>query len=185
MPPRTRRGPYAKGLARRTEILHAALAAYGRADHQPPSLKQIADTLDLTEAGLLHYFDSKDHMLVAVLQARDDVAGESFDLTSWTGIFAALRRTYETPGEVKLFVDMMVAAADPEHPAYAFFTARDARMRVRLRTVLGLSESEDDWLPRILVAALEGLQVQWLRDPETDILADIERLVRHLVPRDA
>ncbi|MCU1685854.1 MAG: hypothetical protein JWQ81_6593 [Amycolatopsis sp.] len=31
-----------------------------------------------------------------------------------------------------------------------------------------------------MVAAAEGLQVQWLRDPTVDIIADLKRLVRQL-----
>ncbi|MCU1641982.1 MAG: transcriptional regulator [Nocardia sp.] len=182
MPPGARRGPYAKGLARRAEILQAALAAYGAADNQQPSLKQIADSLGMTEAGILHYFDSKDHMLVAVLEARDEVARKSFDLTTWDGIFAAIQRTYETPGEVKLFVDMSVAAADPNHPAHAFLARRDAALRDLLRIVLGQGDDEDDWLPRILVAAVDGLQLRWLRDPDIDVVADMEQLAAALAP---
>ncbi|MFI5778014.1 TetR/AcrR family transcriptional regulator [Nocardia sp. NPDC051570] len=182
MPPGARRGPYAKGLARRAEILRAALAAYGAADNQQPSLKQIAESLGMTEAGVLHYFDSKDHMLVSVLEARDEVARQSFDLATWDGIFAAIQRTYETPGEVKLFVDMLVAAADPNHPAHAFLMRRDAALRDVLRVVLGQGDDEDDWLPRILVAAIEGLQLRWLRDPSIDILADMQRLAQALIP---
>ncbi|HZE49196.1 MAG TPA: helix-turn-helix domain-containing protein, partial [Jatrophihabitantaceae bacterium] len=58
------RGPYAKGVARRAEILRVALEEYGKADRQGASLKQIADSVGLTEAGVLHYFDSKDDMLL-------------------------------------------------------------------------------------------------------------------------
>ncbi|MFD6162546.1 TetR/AcrR family transcriptional regulator [Nocardia sp. NPDC060256] len=181
--PGARRGPYAKGLARRTEILQAALTAYGAADNQQqPSLKQIADSLGMTEAGVLHYFDSKDHLLVSVLESRDEVARKTFDLTTWDGIYAAIRRTYETPGEVKLFVDMVVAAADPNHPAHAFLTGRDTALRDLLRLVLGQGGDEDDWQPRILVAAIDGLQLRWLRDPRIDILADMQRLVEALAP---
>jgi AcrR family transcriptional regulator len=169
------RGTYPKGVARRAQILMAALDAYGESDDQEPSLKQIAESVGLTEAGVLHYFDSKDDMLVSVLEARDQLANEDFDLDTWEGIDDALKHTYDTPGQVRLFVEMSVAAANPTHPAHAFMVQRSATLIAQLQSLLG-TEGEDGWLPRILVAAAEGLQIQWLRDPTIDVVADTERL---------
>src|SRR5882757_842348 len=170
------RGPYAKGVARRAEILRVALEEYGKADRQGASLKQIADSVGLTEAGVLHYFDSKDDMLLSVLAARDRVAEETFDLDSWDGIYDALRRTYETPGQVTLFVEMMAAAMNPAHPAHDFMTTRNAELQARLQQLIGPA-ADDGWLPRILVAVVEGLQLQWLRDGDVDVVADTQRLI--------
>ena len=176
------RGSYPKGVARRAEILRAALHLYGEADQQQaPSLKQIADAVGLTEAGVLHYFDSKDDMLLSVLAMRDQVARELFDVDTWEGTYRALKHTYETPGEVKLYVDMLVASANTSHPAHAFMNARNARLQTRLQSLLG-EAGADGWLPRVLVAALEGLQLQWLRDPTVDVVEDMRRLHAALVP---
>jgi AcrR family transcriptional regulator len=169
------RGSYPKGVARRAQILKSALDAYGAADDQEPSLKQIAESVGLTEAGVLHYFDSKDDMLVAVLEARDQVATQTYDLQTWEGVSDALKHTYDTPGQVRLFVEMSVAAANRNHPAHAFMVKRSAELMGQLQSVLG-AEGEDGWLARILVAAAEGLQIQWLRDSSIDVVGDTERL---------
>ncbi len=60
MPEPTRRGPYAKGIARRQQILREAPAAYAESDSTGPSLRAIAKRTGLSERGLL---------LVRLLQA--------------------------------------------------------------------------------------------------------------------
>lgn len=53
-----RRGSYAKGVARREEILESALDVIGRKGYQNASLKEIAEVVGVTPAALLHYFGS-------------------------------------------------------------------------------------------------------------------------------
>ncbi|MER5699528.1 hypothetical protein ABT255_54250 [Streptomyces mirabilis] len=42
--------------------------------------------MELTEAGSLHYFDSKDDLLVAVLEERDRTYAATYDLESLDGV---------------------------------------------------------------------------------------------------
>src|SRR6478752_4813998 len=62
-----RRGPYAKGIARREQILKEALVAYSESDSNGPSLRSIASRVGLSERGLLHYFASRDDLFVSIL----------------------------------------------------------------------------------------------------------------------
>jgi AcrR family transcriptional regulator len=173
----TKRGPYAKGLARRAQILEAALEAYATSGRQGPSLRSIADSVGLTEAGVLHYFDSKDELLVEVLAARDRADAATFDLTTLDGLLAVVAYATETPGLVKLFVDMTAASGSPEHPAHDFMKRRSQNILGMLENQLGRQSA---WKARVLLAAAEGLQVQWLRDSSVDIVADLRRLYRTL-----
>lgn len=66
-----RRGSYAKGVARREEILESALDVIGRKGYQNASLKQIAEGVGVTPAALLHYFGSKEELFTEVLRTRD------------------------------------------------------------------------------------------------------------------
>ncbi|GAA2118428.1 TetR/AcrR family transcriptional regulator [Actinomadura napierensis] len=168
-----RRGPYSKGIARRAEILRVALEAYQASGRQGPSLKSIADAVGLTEAGVLHYFGSKDELLVEILVARDREYLQTYDLSTPDGVWALLDHTTRTPGLVKLFVDMTAASADPAHPAHPFMRRRTRVILDLLERVLGPGR---EWQARILLAAAEGLQIQWLRDPSTDIIGDLKRL---------
>jgi AcrR family transcriptional regulator len=169
--------PLREGSERRARILAAALDAYASSGRQGPSLRNIADSVGLTEAGVLHYFDSKDELLVEVLAARDRADAAAFDIETVDGVWALLGRATQTPGLVKLLVDMTAAPASPEHPAHAFMQARTKFIVDLLRK---LFDAEDPWKARVMLAAAEGLQVQWLRDPTVDIIADLKRLVRQL-----
>ncbi|MHA6761218.1 TetR/AcrR family transcriptional regulator [Streptacidiphilus sp. PAMC 29251] len=168
-----RRGPYQKGVARRAEILKVALDAYETSGPQGPSLKSIAAAVGLTEAGVLHYFESKDELLVAILAARDAEYSATYDLTTLDGAWALMAHTTETPGLLRLFVDMTAASARPEHPAHLFMRERAVQVTELIEALLGPGRT---WQARVLLAAAEGLQIQWLRDPSTDIVADLKRL---------
>ncbi|WP_194909634.1 TetR/AcrR family transcriptional regulator [Catenulispora rubra] len=173
-----KRGPYAKGLARRAQILDAALAAYASSGPQGPSLRSIADTVGLTEAGVLHYFDSKDELLVEILAARDRADVAAFDLTTLEGAWALLEHAAETPGLVKLLLDMATASVSPEHAAHDFMKARSEVVLAMIGKNLG---DEEPWKARVMLAAMEGLGIQWLRDPSSvDMVADLKRLYEAL-----
>jgi AcrR family transcriptional regulator len=169
----TRRGPYPKGVARRAEILKVALDAYSTSGPQWPSLKSIAAAVGLTEAGVLHYFDSKDELLVAILEARDDEHAATYDLGTLDGAWELLTHTTETPGLLRLFLDMTAASASPEHPAHAFMQQRAEGVIKLIESFLG---PDHTWQARVILGAAEGLQIQWLRDPSTDIVGDLKRL---------
>jgi AcrR family transcriptional regulator len=173
-----RRGPYAKGVERRVQILDAALEAYTVASS--PSLRVIAASVGLSEAGVLHYFGSREELFVAILEARDRVTAELFDLGTMDGLWAALAYATKTPGLAKLYVDMSVAAANPDHPARAFMQAREEQIVALVSTWIP-GAAGDDWRARTLVAAAEGLQIQWLRDPRVDIVADMKRIFAAVV----
>jgi AcrR family transcriptional regulator len=180
--PTTSRGPYAKGLAKRAEILQVALAAYAQADESAPTLRSIADAVRLTEAGVLHYFGSKDELLIAILEARDAAAEDSYDLTSREGVYDYLADVIRTPGLVRLFVEMTAASSQPGHPARDFMNRHAEAVR---QIVTGLLGREDDSAARILLGTAEGLQIQWLRDPSVDVLADLRRVVDLMIDNPA
>src|SRR6478735_4816169 len=73
-----RRGSYAKGVAKRDEILERALEVIAREGYHGASVKELADAVGLSQAGLLHYFDSKDELFTAILRKRDEVDSRRF-----------------------------------------------------------------------------------------------------------
>ena len=174
-------GSYPKGIAKRKEILSAALDAYATSGHAGPTLNAIADAVGLTVAGVLHYFPSREHLFVEILRARDeaDVARLDAAAPAGDGPWAVLRSTTSTPGLVKLFVDMSAAAADPSHPAHDFMLLRTRGLAERLADLNGVSAG--DWRIPVLIAAAEGLQIQWLREPSVDIVGSLQRLAHVLL----
>jgi AcrR family transcriptional regulator len=182
-----RRGPYAKGIAKREQILHEALAAYSESDSSGPSLRAVAARVGLSERGLLHYFSSRDELFVAILAARDAADRELFDVDDPIEVLVANQtHTSRTPGLVRLFLEMAVAAPDTAHAAHDFFTRRYERLRgIVGRMFVSSAEraaspaprpGDVEFAARMLIAASDGLQLQWLLDPSIDLEGDLQRL---------
>lgn len=66
-PPRPR-GAYAKGIARRQEILDRAIEVFAERGADRTSLRAIAREVGVTHAALTHYFGSLEELLVAVYE---------------------------------------------------------------------------------------------------------------------
>ncbi|MDT7800367.1 MAG: hypothetical protein QOI78_3800 [Actinomycetota bacterium] len=188
MPEPTRRGPYAKGIARRQQILREALAAYAESDSTGPSLRAVAKRTGLSERGLLHYFPARDELFVAILAERDAADRATFDPDGPLDDLAAVTaHSAKTPGLVRLFLEMAAAAPDPAHAAHGFFTRRYRELREILARKFGRSPRREtpppvdsDFAARILIAASDGLQTQWLLDPSIDLEDDLDRLAKLL-----
>jgi AcrR family transcriptional regulator len=186
----TRRGPYAKGIAKRQQILKEALDAYAESDSAGPSLRAIAKRAGLSERGLLHYFAARDELFVAILAERDAADRATFDPYGPIDDLAPVTaHSAKTPGLVRLFLEMAAAAPDPEHAAHRFFTRRYRELRdILARKFRRSAEAppapravDAEFAARILIAASDGLQAQWLLDPAIDLENDLDRLAQLLL----
>lgn len=185
----TRRGPYAKGLLRRQHILDEALAAYAESDGTAPSLRAIAARAGLSERGLLHYFASRDALQVAILEARDAQARLVVDPDGPVEQIGVVQATSAaTPGLVRLFVEIAAAAPDPQHAGHAYATQRYARLRQMIARMFRrpptqpAAHGDAEFAARMLIAASDGLQLQWMLDPTIDLEGDLVRLASLLHP---
>ncbi len=198
MPKTTRRGAYAKGVAKREEILTRALEVIAREGYHGASVKELAAAVGLSQAGLLHYFDSKEELFTEILRKRDDVdvaelggiAATPVDLEAVRdGYVQIIRHNSRVPGVVELFSRMAVDAADPQHPAHRFFVERNALLRgvfadaiARAQAAGELTDAVDaQTLARIFQAVADGLQLQWMLEPEVDMPAIVDDLFAALV----
>lgn len=184
-----RRGSYAKGIAKREEILSVALDLVATQGFRRTSIKDIADAVGLTQAGLLHYFDSKDELWVAILRRRDEHDNAAqWDAPDFAALLAAVvRHNAEVPGLVQMFVNLSAAAAtDPEHPAHDYFRERyestRSRMTADFRTMQQdgrlRADLDPEELASVLLAVSDGMQIQWLYDPSRDMAEHVELVTR-------
>ncbi|PYY64126.1 TetR family transcriptional regulator [Curtobacterium sp. MCPF17_003] len=184
-----RRGSYAKGIAKREEILTVALDLVASQGFRRTSIKDIADAVELTQAGLLHYFDSKDELWVEILRRRDELdLAHDWQAADPAALLAAIvRHNAEVPGLVQMFVNLSAAAAtDAEHPAHEYFRERYERSRRDLsadfRTMQQdgrlRSDIDPDELTSVLLAVSDGMQIQWLFDPTRDMAEHVELVAR-------
>lgn len=181
------RGRYAKGVAKRQEILHAALEIFARQGYQRTSLRELAERVDLTEAGVLHYFESKEHLFAEVLRTRDEVDTAVYhaDEDTLGALPQIMRHNADVPGLVSLYATLSsAAAADPRHSARGFFQERYDMVRrllaerIRRQQASGSIPAAVDAerLASILVAAADGMQIQWMLDPTYEMAEHIEYL---------
>jgi AcrR family transcriptional regulator len=180
---------YAKGRAKRREIIEQAMAMFGEVGYRGTSLRELAARCGLSHPGLLHHFPTKEGLLQAVLEQRDAEDDAWFGARTDTPL-GGLRRLVELVarnaarrGIVELFCVLSAEATAPDHPAHAYFARRYeqalADMRghyARVREAGLLCDGvEPDLAGCQLVALLDGLQLQWLYDGGA---TDMESAVR-------
>jgi AcrR family transcriptional regulator len=182
-----RGGNAARSAAARERVLEAALRALAVTGYQGSSLACIAEEAGLTTAGLLHHFPSKEQLLVAVLAERDRIDGARHQLKGVHGL-AALDRLVElirynalVPGLVRAFTVLMGEAVGESHPAREWFERRYPRRRhgvaEALRAGIATGEIRADTdceaVAAQVIAMMDGLQVQWLLNPDDLDLAEV------------
>jgi AcrR family transcriptional regulator len=172
---------------RKTEIIQAALEVISERGYRGASLAAVAERVGLTQQGLLHYFPTKEALLIAVLEIRDQWDMASAALTGSTVwpmemLINLVEYNSTRPGVVQVFTVLAGDSVTEDHPAQEYF--KDRYRWVRENAVESLRAEYGDVLPGgltpeqaapLLVAVMDGLQVQWLHDPES---VDMTRSMR-------
>lgn len=170
---------------RREEILRAATEIFGNRGYKSGSLTEIAEQVGMTHAGILHHFGSKNQLLLAVLDYRDDedvkdLEGrhppEGMDL--FTHLVATARRNAKRPGIVQTYAVLSADSVTDNHPAQDYFRDRFTQLRVMIaRSLEQVCEPDDmpsaaalDTAAAAIIGVMDGLQIQWLLD---DINVDL------------
>jgi AcrR family transcriptional regulator len=185
-----RRSRYTKGELKREEILDAALTLFAEQGYDRTSVREIARAVGLSQAGLLHYFTNKEELFAEVLRRRDERNERLYDSNRGNpvtadGLVAIVRHNTEEPGLVRLFVAMSAESTVGDGPTRSFFVQRYEAIRngiaddIRRRQLDGdvASDLDPEVFASLLVAAADGLQIQWLLDPtNVDMGARLEQL---------
>lgn len=188
------RGPYKKSARVKAEILEKATEAFAQRGFTGTSVREIAKAVGMTQQGLSHHFPTKEALLLAVLQRRDELALDQYrdrGMSATDILRAIIQDNLTKPGIVQLTTTLASEAIDPDHPAHEFFTEHFTAARQVFATLLRWGqrrgEIRDDLdaeeLAPIVVAVYEGLQLQWMIDPELDLELAFEPLIRVLAPR--
>jgi AcrR family transcriptional regulator len=179
---------YVGGALRKARIISVATALFASNGYRDAPLASVAEAADLTLPGLLHHFPSKQELLLAVLRDREqrDKALVADAIKTHPDDVAALlealvAQNAASPEGTSLHTVISAEATSPSHPAHDFVVARYVRVRSALRrsiakqsSAAGLSDEEIKALAVISMAVMDGLQVQWLLDPEIDMVANFK-----------
>jgi AcrR family transcriptional regulator len=190
--PRVERGPYRKGVQRRQEIVRAAAQVFAERGYNGGSLRSIGERVGVSSAALVQYFGTKEGLLAAVLEewARESrpVGADGLRGVAWLrSMREAMVYNATHRGLIELFLTLTAEATNPGHPARTFVQHRYAMVvaehqrhlheAVADGEVTPLSEAEVELEARLFVAAMDGIELQWLLDQRVDLLELFDRFV--------
>ncbi|HSA52439.1 MAG TPA: TetR/AcrR family transcriptional regulator [Yinghuangia sp.] len=177
------RGPYARTAQRRRDIARAVLDIVVEKGHGSVTTAEVARRSGTREATVMYHFPTKDHLLVAALRQdqEDDLvrylAGSESDVLDLDGLRAYARALPRRESIMRLYSALAGNAAVPGHPAQEYFaghyrvaTEQFANL-IERRQAAGLAHPGLDpaQAARQVVATWDGLQAQWLVDPDFDL----------------
>jgi len=191
--------PYARTQRRREEIVKAASQIFATRGYRGSSLVEIADAVGMTHAGVLHHFGSKDQLLIEVLADRDQSDVDQLEGRRAPAGKAFLRHLIKTaqlnatrPGIVQAYTALSGECVTEDHPARSWFEARYDGLRTMLHAALveSLGEAamppaaEVDAAAAAIIAAMDGLQLQWLLNPDAiDMPAAVKLVIDSVLGR--
>ncbi|MBT2486514.1 MULTISPECIES: TetR/AcrR family transcriptional regulator [unclassified Microbacterium] len=185
------RKQYAKSAAIRQRVIDACIDAFGLSGFHGATMKDIAARAGMSHTGLLHHFPSKESLLVAVLEYRDEriiavtrAALEDLGDTPDNSILvlrAAVIASELEPGLAALDATLLAEATTPEHPAHHYFQDRFRVFRnvyrARFEEMTARGDLNTSMSPRALAytfaAILYGLELQWLYEKEDFKIEDV------------
>lgn len=190
---------YRVGRDRRARILADAMALFAQDGYGDTSLQSIAQAVGVSKSTLLHHYPSKEALLSAVLAERDrgirvleaaprpERAAEVL-----RGIpREAAHSAEQSPGLVEVYAVLSCEAVPAGHPAHEYFRTRFRTVVDHVTALLRVAQVDGD-LPAHrdptfealwLVALWDGLQYQWLYDPQgVDVAAHLEAHLKDLLP---
>lgn len=184
--------------ASREKIIHSAMESFAQKGFRGAKMADIAQAAGLTGPGLLHHFPSKTHLLMEVLKERDRIHKEQTDETLQKNnndileVAAELvEQNQATPGIIQLFNLLVAESISPEHPAHGYFKQRYHNGREAWVQIIAQGQAQGDIrsdisaddLGVLLLAMMDGLQVQWLMEPEKIEMARIFRVFVNLLKK--
>lgn len=185
---------------RRASILDAALQLFGEQGYGATSLRDVAQRVGITHTGVIYHFPTKEALLEAVLDRRDEEVSRYYELRADDPV-AVLRNLVSIAQEneqqretVELFATLAAEATDQDHPAHDYFVRRYTGLLGFLEEKLTEAQEhgllrDSEMTPRTMaqeiVAVMDGLQLQWLLRPDSLRLSEsVRRYLQRFVTID-
>jgi AcrR family transcriptional regulator len=169
---------YPKGVRRRQQILDSAIALFAQRGVDRASLRTVGEAIGVSHTALRHYFASRDELLVEAYRTHEArAAGEAPAAVSESAvglIIEAANRNRSIPGLVELYATLTTDALQEQHAVTREFIRdrfRSLRALLAGRIEAGqqaghiAADIDPADAAALVIAASDGLQVQWLLDP--------------------
>ena len=194
--------PPAGGEDKRERILTEAVGLFAARGYAGTSLNDIARAAEISKAGLLHHFGSKELLFTEVLDRRDevttaqwrDLGSNPWELLDHFVTVVEANQSQET--FVRLYTSVSAMGVNPGNPAHDWLRRHFQLGIDNLAARLEQGKSEgtvhpeapSDEIARLVWAAADGIQAQWLcqradgpaTQPEID-MAEHVRLLADLL----
>lgn len=185
------RGPYRTGVRTRARVVEAATEAFGRHGYRGATVQVIAEAAGMSPAGVIRLFGSKEQLMRAVVEHWDvessRVVREAGDhgLAFLRAMPLLLLSHAEHRPLLELQARLLVEAAEPEHPAHEQIVQRFRAVGTMFAAEIQRAGADGEIAPlspqqaveeaRVLMAIMDGIQQQWLLDPEVDMAGAFSR----------
>jgi len=183
---------------RSEEILEKASQLFGEYGFQGTTFDLVAKAVGLTEQGVLHYFPSKVHLLQSVLEFHEQEEIEKYsklillDHNTLPNLIEQLDdvviQNEKIPGLIQLFTVLVSESIRSDHPSHDYFIDRYRRARdIFVHEFLKVNKTEIrsdvnlDELASLIMAVMDGLQIQWLLDPGKVNMAEVFKLFSKII----
>lgn len=180
---RTEGSTSSRGSARKSLIIEIATRHFSRNGSRGTTLAQIAAESGVSQPGLLYYFPTKDHLLHAVLDARDSLEGRNLWSDQINGLdlldvmVKGIDGWSRQPDAVGMHTVLVAENVGQDGPLRPRLSRRYLDTIERISGILesaqdsGLARSDFD--PRLkameLVAFINGLETAWLLNPDLPV----------------
>jgi AcrR family transcriptional regulator len=172
------------------------MAVFGSRGYHNGSLIEIATQAGMTHAGVLHHFGSKEQLLIALLEYRDDADVANLEGHHAPGgpafldhLVLTARENTARPGIIQAYAVLSGESVTEGHPAQQFFRGRLAGLRTMLAAALeeaadGAPADEIARAAAAIIATMDGLQMQWLLEPKAVQMPEtVELVIESLLAR--
>ena len=181
-PPHTSQATADRGHQRREEILDAAADLFATSGYRGTSLAAIAERVGVTQPTVLHHFGTKENLLQAVVERLEEV-----DKPSILSLFSAsggavmdtlplvAQRIEADRRRAHLLTVLVAENLMPEDPAHAWFVSHYVELRLSIADGLRADQETGevrqscnvDVVATRIMAVVDGLRKQWIRDPDS------------------
>jgi AcrR family transcriptional regulator len=204
------RRSYPKGVRRRQQILDSVIALLAQRGVDRASLRTVGEAIGVSHTALRHYFSSRDELLVEAYRTHEARAagdGPAADSSAVSVIIEAAERNRSIPGLVELYATLTTDALQERHAlTREFVRDRFRSLRATLATLIAEGQPALAGQPgaageagptggtvaagidpmdaaALVIAASDGLQIQWLLDPDGVDVGRSLAILDRLLPR--
>ena len=199
---RPARRSYPKGVRRRQQILDSVIALLAQRGVDRASLRTVGEAIGVSHTALRHYFSSRDELLVEAYRTHEARAagdGPAADSSAVSVIIEAAERNRSIPGLVELYATLTTDALQEQHALTREFV-RDRFRSLREALAERIAEGQPGAdgpggaagggagidpmdAAALVIAASDGLQIQWLLDPDAVDVGRSLAILDQLLPR--